>query len=64
MSKAVEFVGQVISEAKRITWSSRKETMMSVATVLVIVFIASLFFFGVDVVMYKFVNLILNLGVS
>lgn len=64
MVKVVEFIDQVIKETKKITWSNRKETMMSMMLVLVMVVIASLFFLGVDVVIYKLVSLVLNLGVN
>lgn len=63
MVKVTEFIDQVVKETRKINWSTRKETMMSLTMVIVMVVIASLFFLGVDMVMYKLVNLILNLGV-
>ena len=64
MLKVTEFVDQVVKEAKKITWSSRKETSLSVMLVFGMVVIASLFFFLVDMTMYKIVQLLLNLGVN
>ena len=64
MLKVTEFVDQVVKEAKKITWSSRKETTLSVMLVFGMVVVASLFFFLVDMTMYKMVQLLLNLGVN
>lgn len=64
MLKVTEFVDQVIKEAKKITWSTRKETTLSMILVFVMVVVASLFFFLVDMTMYKIVQLLLNLGVN
>jgi preprotein translocase subunit SecE len=64
MLKVLEFIGQVKEEVRKITWSSKKETVMSVIMVVVVVFFASLFFLLVDMGVYKVVQLLLNLGVS
>lgn len=64
MLKVVEFIDQVVKETKKITWSTKKETMVSMMLVLVMVVIASLFFLGADVVIYKLISSILNLGVN
>jgi preprotein translocase subunit SecE len=42
------FLQQVRSETAKVTWPSRRETMISTIMVLVMVIIASLFFFTVD----------------
>jgi preprotein translocase subunit SecE len=47
-----EFIRQVRQEAAKVTWSSRKETITSTIIVLVMVFIASLFFLAVDSVLF------------
>jgi len=44
----VEFLREVREEANKITWPSRKETMVSTAMVLVMVVAASIFFLIVD----------------
>jgi preprotein translocase subunit SecE len=64
MLKVTEFVDQVIKEAKKISWSSRKETSYSVMLVFLMVIISSLFFFLVDVTMHNVVQFLLNLGVN
>lgn len=63
MVKVTEFIDQVIKESRRISWSNKKETISSVTMVIIIVLLASLFFLGIDMVMYKLINVILNLGV-
>jgi len=60
----LKVVEQVVKEAKKISWSSRKETTFSVMLVFGMVVIASLFFLLVDMSMYKIVQLLLNLGVN
>ena len=42
------FVQQVRDEAAKVTWPSRKETMISTAMVMVMVALASVFFLAVD----------------
>ena len=64
MLKVTEFVDQVVKETKKISWSSRKETTMSVVLVFGMVLVSSLFFFLVDMGMYRLVQLLLNLGVN
>jgi preprotein translocase subunit SecE len=44
----VEFVQEVREEAKKITWPSRKEVMVSTIMVVIMVTAASLFFLLVD----------------
>lgn len=56
-----KFVREVRSEAAKITWPSRKETMVSTAMVLVMVAIASVFFITVDFVVGQFIRIILGL---
>jgi preprotein translocase subunit SecE len=44
----VEFVQQVREEARKISWPSRKEVMISTVMVMIMVAMASVFFFVVD----------------
>jgi len=44
----VEFVQQVREEARKISWPSRKEVMISTIMVMIMVAMASVFFFVVD----------------
>ena len=57
-----EFLQQVRSEAAKVTWPTRKETMITTAMVFVMVVLASLFFLVVDQVCRWAVSLILGLG--
>ena len=43
-----KLVRQVRAEISRITWATRRDTLMSTITVLVMVIIASIFFFAAD----------------
>ena len=47
----IEFIQQVRDEASKVTWPSRRETLISTAMVLVMVVIASLFFTVVDMLL-------------
>ena len=58
----VEFFQQVRQEVSRVTWPTRKETMVTTAMVFVMVFIAAAFFFVVDQVFSAAVRLTFGLG--
>jgi preprotein translocase subunit SecE len=58
----VEFLQQVRAEGAKVTWPSRKETMITTAMVFVMVVLASLFFLVSDQVLRWVVSLILGLG--
>ena len=58
----IEFFQQVRQEVSRVTWPSRKETMVTTAMVFVMVFIAAVFFFVVDQAFSSGVRLIFGLG--
>ena len=57
-----EFLQQVRSEAAKVTWPTRKETMITTAMVFVMVVLASLFFLVSDQLMRVVVSMILGLG--
>ncbi|MGH7093109.1 MAG: preprotein translocase subunit SecE [Stellaceae bacterium] len=57
-----EFTQQVRQEVSRVTWPTRKETMVTTAMVFVMVFIAAGFFFVIDQVMAQAVRLVFGLG--
>ena len=61
-TNAAEFIQQVRQEVARVTWPSRKETMVTTAMVFVMVFIAAAFFFFVDQVFSAGVRLLFGLG--
>ena len=56
-----EFAQQVRQEVSRVTWPSRKETMVTTAMVFLMVFIAAGFFFAIDQVMSYAVQLVFGL---
>ena len=56
------FFRQVSQEVSKVTWPTRRETMMSTFMVLVFTFMAALFFFVVDQVLAFAVKVILGLG--
>jgi preprotein translocase subunit SecE len=57
-----QFVRQVRQEINRITWATKRETMIASFTVFVMALIASLFFFLVDLLLSNIVQLLLSLG--
>ncbi len=58
----VEFVRQVRQEASKVTWPTRKETLITTATVLAMVVLVALFFFLIDQFFSWGVKVILGLG--
>lgn len=58
----VTYFQQVKSEVRKITWPSRKETIMSTVAVFIMVIFASLFLFAADQIMSLVVKLILSIG--
>jgi preprotein translocase subunit SecE len=58
----VKFIEEVREEVARVTWPTRKETVVTTAMVFVMVFIAAGFFFVVDQVFSAGVRLIFGLG--
>jgi preprotein translocase subunit SecE len=57
-----EFARQVRQETSKVTWPTRKETMVTTAMVFVMVTIAALFFLVVDQAIAWGVRLALNIG--
>ena len=55
-----EFVRQVRQETAKVTWPSRRETMMTTVMVLVMTTILSVFFLGVDQVIGRIVQFLLS----
>ena len=61
-TNAAEFVQQVRQELARVTWPTRKETLVTTGMVFVMVFIAAAFFFVVDQALSYGVRLVFGLG--
>ena len=57
-----KFAQEVRSETDKVTWPTRKETMVTTAMVFVMVFIAAAFFFVVDQVLSYGVRVLFGLG--
>jgi preprotein translocase subunit SecE len=62
MANPFQFLQEVRSEANKVTWPSRRETMITTALVIVMVLFASLFFLAVDQSLRLMIKLILSLG--
>jgi preprotein translocase subunit SecE len=62
ISNPFTFLQQVRAEAAKVTWPSRRETMISTVMVLVFAVLAMLFFFAADQIMAFAVELILGIG--
>ena len=58
----LQFLQQVRQETSKVTWPTRKETMISTVMVFIMVIIAALFFFAVDQVLSAGVKLVFGLG--
>ncbi|MFK4823397.1 preprotein translocase subunit SecE [Paenochrobactrum sp. BZR 588] len=56
------FLQQVRAETAKVTWPSRRETVISTIMVVVMAFVAAVFFFFADQLMAYVVELILGLG--
>jgi len=57
-----EFVRQVRQEMARVTWPSRKETLITAAMVIIMAMLAALFFFAVDAVISVAMRLLFGIG--
>jgi preprotein translocase subunit SecE len=58
----LQFIREVRQETSRVTWPTRKETMLTTAMVLVMASVAGIFFFVADAGLAKIVQIILGLG--
>ena len=58
----VEFLRQVRQEVNKVTWTTRKETIISTIMVLIMVVFMALFFLLVDQVLSVGIRAILGLG--
>lgn len=57
-----KFVREVRQEAARVTWPTRKETMVSTSMVLLLATVAAVFFLLVDTLIAYAVRVLLGLG--
>ena len=64
MANPLEFLSEVRAEARKVTWPTRRETMVTTAMVLVMVVVASVFFLAVDQSIHLILGFILGLSQS
>jgi preprotein translocase subunit SecE len=57
-----QFIREVRQETSKVTWPTRKETMVTTVMVFVMVFLAAIFFWVVDLVLGSAVRFLLGLG--
>ena len=57
-----QFVHEVRQEVAKVTWPTRKETMVSTAMVFAMVILAAMFFFFVDEILALGMRLIFGIG--
>ena len=57
-----QYIREVRREVSKVTWPTRKETMVTTGMVFLMVFLAAIFFFLVDQILSLGVRLILGLG--
>ncbi len=62
MVNPLQFLQEVRQEANKVTWPSRRETLITTALVIAMVILAALFFLAVDEILRLMVHLILSLG--
>jgi preprotein translocase subunit SecE len=55
-----EFIRQVRSEASKVVWPSRRETLMTAVMVLIMTSLLAIFFLGVDSVFSTIVQFLLR----
>jgi preprotein translocase subunit SecE len=58
----VQFLREVRQEALKVTWPTRKETLISTVMVIVMVLLAAVFFLIVDEILAVSVRFLLNFG--
>ena len=62
MANPFQFLQDVRTEASKVTWPSRRETLITSGLVLAMVVVASIFFVAVDQVLRLVVGFILSVG--
>ena len=57
-----QYMREVRQEISKVTWPTRKETMITTVMVFVMVFLAAIFFFIVDKILSWGIQLLLGIG--
>ena len=58
----LEFIRQVRTETAKVTWPTRRETVMTGVMVVIMTTILAVFFFGVDSILQAIVTALLKLA--
>ena len=61
-TEPLEFIQQVRSETSKVTWPTRRETLITTVMVFIMVAFAMMFFFLVDLGLSNIVSFVLGLG--
>jgi preprotein translocase subunit SecE len=62
MADPLQFIQEVRQEAGKVTWPTRRETLITTGLVITMVILASLFFLAVDEILQLIVRFVLNIG--
>ncbi|MDB5510181.1 MAG: preprotein translocase, SecE subunit [Hyphomicrobiales bacterium] len=62
MANPFEFIQQVRAEATKVTWPTRRETLITTGLVLLMVVVASIFFVSVDWAIQLLITAVMSLG--
>jgi preprotein translocase SecE subunit len=57
-----KFLQEVRSETEKVTWPTRRETLITTGMVFVMVALASVFFLGADMIIRALVTFVLQVG--
>lgn len=57
-----QYMREVRQEVSKVTWPTRKETTITTIMVFIMVFLAAVFFFFVDLILSEAVQFLLQLG--
>ena len=60
LSRAKEFVGEVLAEFRKVTWPSRQELINSTVVVIAVTVVVAFFLGGVDIALARVVERILR----
>jgi preprotein translocase subunit SecE len=63
MNKVTTFFSEVKKEAAKVTWPTRKETMVTVMMVVVLSVVMSIFFLIVDAILASAMHMIINIRI-
>jgi preprotein translocase subunit SecE len=62
MANPFQFIQEVRTEGGKVTWPTRRETLITTGLVILMVLFASLFFLAVDQGIRMFVTFVLSVG--